>query len=95
MIKIINGEMPMGIDGTFNLCDVRDLAAGCIAAVDKGRRGECYILGNKAVRFKDFAKLVAEEAGCKAPRLFLPCGVANFVAGITEKRAQRTAKNRC
>ena len=90
MIKIINGEMPMGIDGTFNLCDVRDLAAGCIAAVDKGRRGECYILGNKAVRFKDFAKLVAEEAGCKAPRLFLPCGVANFVAGITEKRAQKT-----
>lgn len=92
MVKIINGEMPMGIDGTFNLCDVRDLAAGCIAAVDKGRKGECYILGNKEVRFKDFAKLVAEEAECKAPRLFLPCGVANFVAGITEKKAKKTGE---
>lgn len=92
MIKIINGEMPMGIDGTFNLCDVRDLASGCIAALDKGRPGECYILGNKEVRFKDFAKLVAEEAGCKAPSLFLPCGVANLMAGITEKQAKRTGK---
>ena len=31
LIKIINGEMPMGIDGSFNLCDVRDLAAGLIS----------------------------------------------------------------
>lgn len=92
MVKIINGEMPMGIDGTFNLCDVRDLAAGCIAAVDKGRKGECYILGNKEVKFKDFAKLVAEEADCKAPGLFLPCGVASFVAGIAEKKAKKTGK---
>lgn len=92
MIKIINGEMPIGINGTFNLCDVRDLAAGCIAAIDRGRKGECYILGNKEVRFKDFAKLVAEEADCKTPSLFLPCGVANFVAGITEKQAKKSGK---
>ena len=92
MIKIINGEMPMGIDGTFNLCDVRDLAAGCIAAVEKGRKGECYILGNREVRFKDFARIVAEEANCKAPHLFLPCGVANFVAGLAEKNAKKTGE---
>lgn len=92
MIKIINGEMPMGIDGTFNLCDVRDLAAGCIAAMERGRSGECYILANREVRFKDFAKLVAEEAGCKAPDVFLPCGVANFIAGIVEKNAKKQGK---
>ena len=92
LIKIINGEMAMGVDGTFNLCDVRDLAAGCIAAVDKGRKGECYILGNREVRFKDFAKLVAEEADCKAPSIFLPCSVANLIAGITEKRAKKTGE---
>ena len=31
VIKIIKGEMPIGINGSFNLVDVRDLAAGCIA----------------------------------------------------------------
>ena len=29
IIKIINGEMPVGMRGSFNLCDVRDLAAVC------------------------------------------------------------------
>ena len=90
LIQIINGEMSAGINGTFNLCDVRDLAAGCIAAADKGRKGECYILGNEEIRFKDFANLVAEEAGCAAPGFFLPCGVANVRAGILEKRARKT-----
>ena len=47
IIKIINGEMPIGMGGSFNLCDVRDLAAGCIAAADRGLKGECYILGNE------------------------------------------------
>lgn len=92
MIKIINGEMPLGIDGTFNLCDVRDLATGCIAALDKGRKGECYILGNRAVKFKDFARLVAQEAHCKAPMLFLPCRAASFVASINEKKAKRAGE---
>ena len=32
VIQIINGEMPAGIDGSFNLCDVRDLANGTILA---------------------------------------------------------------
>ncbi len=92
MIQIINGQMPLGIDGTFNLCDVRDLAAGCIAAVERGRRGECYILGNQAVRFKDFARLVAEESGCRAPGLFLPCSLAGAVAGIAERQAKKSGK---
>ena len=89
LIQIINGEMPAGIDGGFNLCDVRDLAAGTIAAADKGKCGECYILGNKEVKFKDFAKMVADEAGVKAPGFYLPIGMANIMADIMEKRAKR------
>ena len=30
LIDILNGEMSSGVDGTFNIVDVRDLAAGCI-----------------------------------------------------------------
>ena len=37
VIKIIEGKMPMGINGSFNLCDVRDLAHGVILAVDMGK----------------------------------------------------------
>lgn len=45
VIKIMNGEMPVGMGGSFNLCDVRDLAHGCVAAADKGKVGECYCCG--------------------------------------------------
>ena len=92
VIDIINGAMPMGIDGSFNLCDVRDLAAGTIAAADKGKIGHCYILGNEEVSFKDFSKMLVKEAGCKPIKAFLPIKVANFIAGILEKQALKTGK---
>lgn len=92
IIQIINGEMPMGIAGTFNLCDVRDLADGVILAMEKGKKGECYILGNKEVNFKDFARLVSETSGCKPMKAFLPIPIANFIAKILEKQAKKKGK---
>lgn len=92
LIKIINGEMPAGIAGSFNLCDVRDLANGTIAAADRGRCGECYILGNDEVSFKKFARLIAEESGCKGVQLFLPLGMAGFLARMMEKQAKKNGK---
>ena len=92
LIQIINGEMPAGIDGSFNLCDVRDLADGTIRAADYGRAGECYILGNEEVDFRDFARMVSDEAGAKEIKTFLPVGMANFIASILEKQAKRSGK---
>ena len=92
LVDIINGEMPAGINGSFNLCDVRDLADGAIRAADQGKAGECYILGNDEVNFRDFAKMVSDEAGVKEIRTFLPVGFANFIAGILERQAKRSGK---
>lgn len=89
LIEIIKGRMPMGIAGSFNLADVRDLASGLIAAADRGRAGESYILANEQVSFKEFARLVCQESGCKPIRLFLPCPVAMFMAKIMERTAQK------
>lgn len=92
IIQIINGEMPAGIQGSFNLCDVRDLAAGCIAAADKGRKGQCYILGNEEVTLKEICRLLSAESGCKPLKFYLPLGIANFFARIMEKQAKRSGK---
>ncbi|SES79218.1 dihydroflavonol-4-reductase [Pseudobutyrivibrio sp. C4] len=92
LVDIINGEMPAGIDGSFNLCDVRDLADGVIGAADKGKSGECYILGNEPVSFKDFTKLVSEESGCKPLKFFLPISAANLLAKMLEKKAKKTGE---
>lgn len=92
VIKIMNGEMPIGMGGSFNLCDVRDLANGCVAAADKGRIGECYILGNKEVTLKEVCKMLHDASGCKTPKFYVPIKMAYLVAAQMEKKAKKTGE---
>lgn len=92
LVKIIKGEMPLGMQGSFNLCDVRDLAAGCIAAVDKGRVGQCYILANEQVTLKELCELLHNECGCKKIKYYLSLNLAGKIAKILEKQAEKTGK---
>lgn len=75
--------------GSFNLCDVRDLAFGCIAAADRGKRGECYILGNEEVTLKQLCQMLHDECGCKKIRFYLPLWIANVFAKMMEKQAAK------
>lgn len=92
VIKIMNGKMPVGMGGSFNLCDVRDLAYGCVAAAEKGRDGECYILGNKEVTLKEMCRMLHDASGCKTPYFYVPIGMAYKLAAHMEKRAKRTGE---
>ena len=92
IIKIIKGDMPIGIDGSFNIVDVRDLAAGCIAAADKGRVGEGYILGNEVVKLKKLSKILNNSLGCKPIKMYLPIWLAEFIAKRMEKRAAKSGE---
>ena len=92
LLQIIKGEMPMGMQGSFNLCDVRDLAAGTIAAVDKGRVGECYILANKTVTLKEMCEMLHAECNAKKIKFYLPLDLADKIAAGLEKQAEKTGK---
>lgn len=92
LLQIIKGEMPMGMQGSFNLCDVRDLAAGTIAAVDKGRVGECYILANEPVTLKEMCDMLNEECNAKQIKFYLPLNLADKIAQGLEKQAEKTGK---
>lgn len=89
-IDILKGKMKAGINGTFNLCDVRDLANGIINAVTLGKKGECYILANEAVTFKKFAKILFDVSGCKKMKTFIPTWLASIIAKKMEKKAKKT-----
>ena len=82
----------MGMQGSFNLCDVRDLAAGTIAAVDKGRVGECYILANETVTLKDMCEMLHKECNAKKIKFYLPLDLADKIAQGLEKQAEKTGK---
>lgn len=92
LARIVKGELPVGIDCDFNLCDVRDLAQGIINAAVRGRDGECYILANKPVTFKDFSDMAFETIGGRKIRIFFPISVLMVVVKIMEKLAKITGR---
>lgn len=92
LLQIIKGEMPLGLEGSFNLCDVRDLAAGTIAAVDAGRSGECYILANKPVTLKQLCEMIHEACDSRQIKFYLPLNLAEKLAQGMEKQARRSGK---
>ena len=64
----------------LNLVHVDDLADGIVRALDRGRAGECYILGGEIATLGDAYRAVAKATGRELPRLALPSAVAR-VAG--------------
>ena len=62
------GKTPALIDCLLNLVDVRAVAEGVIAARDRGRSGERYLLSGEDLEIGDVAALVARLAGVDAPR---------------------------
>ncbi|MBO5619122.1 MAG: NAD-dependent epimerase/dehydratase family protein [Paludibacteraceae bacterium] len=92
LVRIIRGELPVGLDCDFNLCDVRDLAEGLINAAERGRDGECYILANKPVTFKQFSDMAIGAIGGKKIRLFLPLPVAMVGVKLMERLAKIRGK---
>lgn len=50
-------------DGAYDFVDVRDVAAGHVAALERGRAGEAYILSGECIRIADLARLIDQVLG--------------------------------
>ena len=68
--------------GGFGLTDVRDVAAGIEAAMERGRPGRRYILGGHNLLLREYHALLEEATGLPAPRLRLPPNLALALAAI-------------
>lgn len=75
ILKYCSGAMPVGVEGTFNSVDVRDLAEGVLACAEKGRSGEGYIMSNQLVTLKEMFDLISDESGAPRVQRFLPVEV--------------------
>lgn len=78
LIRLYKNSLPALVPGGYNWVDVRDVVRGAISAMDKGRKGERYILGGKWLGVKELALLVEKVTGRKVVKLILPTGVAKI-----------------
>jgi dihydroflavonol-4-reductase len=84
VLRFLRGRMPAYVDTGLNLIDVRDVAAGHIAAYERGLAGERYILGNENLTLRAVLERLARIAGRRAPRLRLPRIIPLAYAGLGE-----------
>ena len=93
IIHIIKGKLPGYVDGGINLIDVTDCARGIAEAMEKGKVGEKYILGNRNVGIKEYFDLIVEVAGRgKSPSIRLPVGMAVLSGHAYEMLASFTRR---
>ena len=72
IVEAASGRMPAFVDTGLNLVHVDDVAEGHVAALERGRIGERYILGGENVLLADMLGDIARLVGRRAPRLKLP-----------------------
>ena len=58
--------------GGLNFVDVRDTAACFIAAIERGRPGQRYLIGGHNMTVREFFFLIQYVSGIRAPMLSLP-----------------------
>ncbi len=86
------GKIKGYMDGSLNIVDVRDVAAGHFLAMQKGISGRRYILGGTNLSVKDFFDRLAALSGCPAPRFKIPYFMALAFAYIEEAYAGLTGR---
>jgi dihydroflavonol-4-reductase len=90
-------KRPVIVTGGYHWVDVRDVAQATIAAIERGRRGEAYLLSERFLSARELCAAVAQAAGVKPPRIVLPLVFAQVASypllaleWLTKRRALMT-----
>ena len=84
IISVITGKVPVYAGGGRCFASVKDVARGCVNALEKGQIGECYITGGTNLCYKDFFALIGKIANVNPPKLKIPPFLAMVFAAISE-----------
>jgi dihydroflavonol-4-reductase len=72
ILDFLRRRIPAYLATGMNLVDVADVCAGHITALERGRIGQRYILGNRNVTLKELFAMLSQITGLSAPRVRLP-----------------------
>ncbi len=71
IVDFMKGRMPAYIETGMNIVDVDDVAVGHLLAMEKGRIGERYILGNKNLMLREVFDILSRLTNIKSPTVKL------------------------
>ena len=92
IVDVVRGRVPGWTPGYNNFVDVRDVARGMIAAWQRGRRGERYILAGHDMTYREVMQRIADAAGTRPPRRRVPRAAA-WLFGKWGDLVERTGRD--
>src|SRR3989454_3273678 len=84
IVDFLKKKFPAYVDTGLNLVDVTECAHGHVAALEKGRSGERYILGGQNLTLKQILDELAEISGLRSPKVRVPYVVA-LATGVVDE----------
>ena len=85
IVRFLQRKMPFYLNTGLNLIDVRDVAWGHLLALEKGKTGDRYILGNCNLTLKAILNKLAAITNIPAPNKIIPYPIPYTAAWIDEK----------
>ncbi|MDA8886644.1 NAD-dependent epimerase/dehydratase family protein [Bacteroidia bacterium] len=93
IVATYNNQIPAYASGGKNYICAKDAAHGVVNAIEMGRIGECYILGNDNLTYKEAFKKIGKTINVKPPKWEVPSWLIliygrfdSFIARITNKK---------
>lgn len=84
VVDFLNGRMPAYVNTGLNVVDAQDVAKGHVLAMEHGRMGERYILGNRNLTLREIFGLLEAITGIPAPNVRIPIWLALGAAYVDE-----------
>lgn len=85
VIELARGNVPPTVPpGGATMIDVRDVAAAHVAAAERGRTGERYLLGAVDLTHKAWLRLTADSVGQPMTAIPLPAWIVLIVAWVAD-----------
>jgi dihydroflavonol-4-reductase len=83
VLAIHKGKIPGYTKGGKNYVAAKDVSIAVANALTMGRIGQCYILGNENLLYKEAFKKIADVIGAKAPTLKFSPFIAKSYGSLT------------
>lgn len=92
IVALYKGKVPGYTKGGRNYLCAKDAAVAIANALTQGSVGECYILGNENLSYKEIFTKISSTIGVKAPRLAIPSGFAKLYGHLGSLMGKITGK---
>ncbi len=92
LVDFVRGKVPAMPNGGFDFVDARDVVDGMVAAMEKGRTGENYLLGGRYYEMTELCHILAKVVGCKPPKFTIPIWFMRALAAVLRLKPQRNGE---